>query len=560
MRDAPPPHAPLRHERLALTLCAAVAFALRWARWERAAVLFNDGPVFLALAQRTAAGSPETLLQHPFHPLYPLAIAALHALGAPLGLGFETAAALVSALAGAAGVVALHALVKRAFGPREGLVAAWLLALHAGALDTAGDIQSEALYLAFFLAAVAALWRASEEGSRGGALAAGLFSGLAYLTRPEGLGVALVGCGLLALRALRGSLAPARAMGLALAVALGAAALGVPYAGALSLHSGELMLTRKKSVSWVVGTGSSAGPGGLATGQAGMEAPKVRATVQREQVAPSPAPTAGEPTSHAAPEPDPYDSLVPPKWTARTAAPALLDLLDDTVGALRPEMLALVLLGVFALRGAPGPRAGFFGALIGAHGALLFALAMNVGYVSERHVLPPILLMLGYAASGALWLGEALGARGVRGPGAARRGRLATAAVLAIVAAICVGKTLRRPEGVEDLAERRAAEWVAAEAPGSVVAARKRRVAYYAQAPFVQLRPKTRAGFERYFDDHGVSYVVVNAADVEEYVGLDDLVGSRLAEVQRLEVAGEVALVFAYRPAPVASAPPEDGR
>jgi hypothetical protein len=132
--------------------------------------------------------------------------------------------------------------------------------------------------------------------------------------------------------------------------------------------------------------------------------------------------------------------------------------------------------------------------------------------------------------------------------------------VLALVAAICVGKTLRRPEGLEDLAERRAAEWVAAEAPGSVVAARKRRVAYYAQAPFVQLRPKTRAGFERYFDDHGVSYVVVNAADVEEYVGLDDLVGSRLAEVQRLEVAGEVALVFTYRPAPVASAPPEAGR
>ena len=35
-----------------------------------------------------------------------------------------------------------------------------LLAFHAGAVDTGGDVQSEALYLALFLAAVAALWRA----------------------------------------------------------------------------------------------------------------------------------------------------------------------------------------------------------------------------------------------------------------------------------------------------------------------------------------------------------------------------------------------------------------
>jgi len=559
VRHAPPPHAPLRHERLALALCAGAAFAIRYVRWERAAVLFNDGPVFLALAERAAAGSPETLLQHPFHPLYPLAIAALHGLLAPLGVGFEDAAALVSALAGAASVLALHSLVKRAFGAREGLVAAWLLALHAGAVDSAGDIQSEALYLALFLAAVAALWRASEEARPGAALAAGVFSGLAYLTRPEGLGVALVGVGLVGLRALRGQLAPARAAGLALAIAIGAAALVLPYAGALSIHSGELLLTRKKSVSWVVGAGGPAGPGGLATGQAGMEAPKVRERPPRPAPPPASAAGAGE-TAATPPAPDPYDSLVEPSWTARSAPAALFDLLDDTVSALRPEMALLVLVGFLALRGAPGRRAGFFAVLLGAHAALLFALAMNVGYVSERHVLPPVLLLLGYGAVGALRLGSALGALGRAAEASPRRARFATALLLAGVAAICIGKTLRRPEGLDDLAERRAGEWVAARAPGSVVAGRKRRVAYYARGPFVQLRPKTRVGFERYFDDHGVSYVVVNAADVEEYVGLDDLFGTRLEEVQRVEAAGQVALVLAYRPSPVTSAPQEGGR
>lgn len=554
VREAPPPAAPgherLRlpggRERLGLALCVAVAFVLRYAHWERAAVLFNDGPVFLALAARAAAGSFETLLQHPFHPLYPLAIAALHALAAPFGIGFETAAALTSALAGSAAVLALYALVSRAFGAREGLVAAWLLALHAGAAEMAGDIQSEALYLALFLASVAALWRASEEGSRAAALAAGLFSGLAYLTRPEGLGVALVGGGLLLLRGLRGHLAPARAAGLALAIAAGAASISLPYVAALSLESGELLLTRKKTVSWVVGAGGPAGPGGLATGQPGMEAPKVREHPPRpERPGRASKRAAAGRAAPTAPEPDPYDSLVPPSWTARSATAALFDLLDDTVSALRPEMTLLVVIGLLALRGAPGRRAGFFAALIGAYGSLLFALAMNVGYVSERHALPPVLLLLGYGAAGALRAGGALARLGGAEP-TARRARLATAAVLAAVALICVGKTLRKPEGLDDLAERRAAEWIAARDAGSVVAGRKRRVAYYARGPFVQLRPKTREGFLRYFDDHAVDYVVVNEIDVEEYVGLDDLFGDRLREVHRVESAGQVALVFAY--------------
>jgi len=545
----------LPRERLALALCALAAFALRLARWERTEVLFNDGPVFLALAERSAGGRLETLLQHPFHPLYPLAVAALHALGAPFGLGFETAGALVSALAGSAAVLALYGFVRRAFGPREGLVAAFLLAFHAGAVETGGDVQSESLYLALFLAAAAALWRTLEDGSPRAALAAGAGSGLAYLTRPEGLGVALVGLGLLALYTVRGRFAPKRGLALGLALASGTAALALPYAAALSLETGQLQLTRKKSVAWVVGSSGASGPGGLATGQAGMEAPKVRGFAERRLAAASragsgAAPAGSEAPTGATPAPDPYDSLVPPSWTARGPAPAARDLLDDSAGALRPEMIALVLAGAFALRGRPGRRAGFVAALIGAYGALLFSLAMNVGYVSERHVLPPLLLLLGYGATGALALGARLGRLGASaaGPAAERRRRVATAVLLAGVAAICAGKTLRR-EGVEDLAERRAAEWVRGHAPGSVVAARKRRVAYYAGAPFVQLRPKTAAGFERYFDDHGVRFVVVNGADVDGYVGLDDLVGVRLEEVQRVETEGGVAFVYAYHPA-----------
>jgi hypothetical protein len=555
--DGPAASSAPPREGLLLAGLAVLAFVLRFARWERTAVLFNDGPVFLALAERSAAGAFGVLLQHPFHPLYPLTIAAVHALGAPFGLSFETAGALVAALAGSAGVLALYALVRAAFGPREALVAAALLAIHAAAVDVGGDVQSESLYLALFLGSAAALWRATSEGRPLAGLLAGALSGLAYLTRPEGIGLALVGGALVGWRWLRGPLPFARAVRTATAIAVGAALLAAPYVAALSLKSGELTLTRKKSVGWIVGTEGHQGSGGLSTGQAGMEAPKIPREQLVAELGPAAAPDAAEaPRERAtgAPPPrDALDSLVAPPWTKRGAPAAFFDLLDDAVSALRPEVVPLVLLGLFALRGRPTRRAGFFAALCGAYFVLLFALAMNVGYVSERHLLPVVLLLLGYGAAGTLWAAERLAALG----GAARsaaRARALTAAILAIVLVVSLGKTLRRPEGIEDLAERRAAEWVREQAPGSVVAARKRRVAYYAGGPFLQLRPRTAFSFEVYFATHRVRYVVVNQVDVEEYVGLDDLIGTRLREVHRVEEAGQTALVYTVLPRAAAPA------
>jgi hypothetical protein len=119
---------------------------------------------------------------------------------------------------------------------------------------------------------------------------------------------------------------------------------------------------------------------------------------------------------------------------------------------------------------------------------------------------------------------------------------------------VSLAKTLRKPEGIEDLAERRAAEWLREQAPGSIVASRKRRVAYYAGGPFVQLRPRTPFSFELYFATHQVRYVIVNQVDIEEYVGLDDLIGTRLQEIHSVEEAGETALVYAVLPRTAASA------
>ena len=535
---------PDHRHRWVLAALVVAAVGVRWLRWESTAVLFNDGPVFLALARAAAAGDWAALFAHPFHPLYPLATAAVHALGSPFGLGWESAGALTSALAGGLSVLALYAFVRRAFGSFEALVAAGLLAFHAVATEHSGDIQSEGLYLALFLAASAALWQALAEGRRDLAFLGGLLSGLAYLTRPEGLSLTLVAGGvavaLLVLR--RRSWGETTAW--VLCLGFGTLLCAAPYVGALYWESGELWLTRKKSVAWVVGIDGPprhfAGaptvepdweslqlPGGVeASGQRGTarhtsEKP-VRARLREEKKAASEA-----------------------RSSASRVGGALFDLARTSARSLRYEVLLLVMLGLFSVRGAPGLRAGFIASVLGFHALMLFGLAFNVGYVSSRHLFPPVSLLLGYAACAVPLLARGAGAltrRPVSRP-------VAAGLALALVGGIGLGKNLR-PEGLDELAERRAAEWLrtnaAEEGP---VATRKRRVAYYAELPFVQLRDKPLQRFVHYLDTHGVKYVIVNEDDTADYEGLEPLLGTWLEPLHEVRVEGETAWVFHYEPA-----------
>jgi hypothetical protein len=232
-----------------------------------------------------------------------------------------------------------------------------------------------------------------------------------------------------------------------------------------------------------------------------------------------------------------------PTFLSRLAT-ASYDLLRTSWRTLRYEVLLLFILGVIGLRGPPGLRAGFVGSVIAFHALMLFGLALNVGYVSSRHVLPPLALLLGYAACGIPVLANGLGSL-LRRP--VSRSAAALLA-LALVGGVGVAKNLR-PEGRDELAERRAAEWLRgnADTPGPV-ATRKRRVAYYAELPFVQLRDKPLQRFVHYLDTHDVSYVVVNADDASDYEGLEPLIGSWLKQIHEVRAEGETAWVFRYSP------------
>ena len=169
------------------------AFLLRWFLAARGEVIFNDGPRFIDIAKAFVAGETDRALSHVYHPLYSWLAAKVY----PLFGDYERAALAVSVTAGTLAGLPLWFLLRDLFGRRVAWVGLVLWAVHPFAAEYAANVQNDAVYLLFFLAAVAFLWRGlAALPARSAAVSfalAGASSALAYLTRPEGFGVVVLG-------------------------------------------------------------------------------------------------------------------------------------------------------------------------------------------------------------------------------------------------------------------------------------------------------------------------------------------------------------------------------
>jgi len=516
----------------ALLVLMAVAAALRALQWSRAVTLFNDGPLFLSMAKAAAAGDWSALLASPHHPLYSLAVAAVHA----TGLDWETAAATVSVTGGAAAVALLFLFVRDAFGVPAAWIAAGLLAVHSRAVEYSSDVQSDGLYLALFLAAVLAAWRAWTRASVRHAAAAGLAAGLAYLTRPEGIGIAVVAIGLALVSVLRRHWSPSAALRWSASLAA-AAAIGVlPYSLALAAHTGHWTLTQKKSVEQLAGVASPT--------TAGAPAPGLPARI-------SPIAAQAAAVAHERADLDRgEDGLAverAPRGPERAWAAARM-LARTSKSAFRYGLLLLLVPGLYAARGRPSRRGVFVAAIAGAYAIVLFALTYQMGYVSRRHALPPLVPLFGYAGIGAFALAGGL----IR---LARRRTSALPAVAAgIAAAIGVAElyTQREPRRSEERAARSAAEWLRDHAEPGPVAARKLRLGYYAGMPYVPLVPAVDASFTARLDAAGVRYVLADEA--EQADAIRRTAGASLRPIHQVKEGSREAWVFERVGLPVAAA------
>jgi 4-amino-4-deoxy-L-arabinose transferase-like glycosyltransferase len=522
------------------------AFLIRYLAWRQTAVMFNDGPVFIGLARLISSGEWSAALAHPFHPLYPFAIA--------IAQGFierwDSAAAAVSILAGTASTAALFWFLRAAFDRQIAWVGSFLFAVHPYAVAHSADVQSDGLYTFLFLSSVALLWRAYREISVGAALGAGLVAGLAYLTRPEGLGVVLVGVGgcgvLIAFRRWgigRGAMVMA-------ALAAGALLLVAPYVMLLHAQSGAWVITQKKSASLGVVAARPSPLGAEAIVQDPFLETVVRGPRVPERV-----------VDVAASKPE--------RW-ARVSA-AGFTLVQTLCDAMRPEIVAfvvLVLLGAICgrapaglvkrlgiadslggrrgLRGRPS-REVFIAALVCAYLVVLFMLALLAGYLSRRHVLPVGILFLGYAAAGVPLVGGWLLAQGRRlwpaiGPATPARAAL-VGTCLAVLIALPLTLQERRSERA---AEREAAEWLGNQsaARGAPVAAYKQRTAYYAGAPHVRLHDLNTPEALATLREAGARYLIVGEHDLGESGALGRATYLGLQAIHRTTARGWTAVVY----------------
>jgi len=394
-------------------------------------------------------------------------------------------------------------------------------------------VQSDGLYQFLFLGGVAFGWAALRDARASLAGWAGVCAGLAYLTRPEGLGIAAAALGVGLLQALLRRWPLRSALPWMAALVAGGLIVTGPYLVALRVHAGEWTLTQKKSVQALAGISQDLGVIPSVGLTPGAEIPFTREVMQlrhenRQQER--------EIRWQEAPPP-------PPRW--RQALGAVGEVLHTITSAVRPEIVLFALVGLFIARGRPGLRGQFLLAVVAVYWAANWALAYSYGYLSRRHTLAPALLLLGYAALAVPAVGAALSrlARRPIGPGARR---LASGLALALLVGLALGKVLR-PQRASNAAERQAAEWIQAlPTPGDgPVAAGKRRVAYYAGAPWFPLRKMPEGmALAAALRSNGVRWVVADEKDVKAYPDLTDPEAAGLAVRFHAQSDGGSATVF----------------
>jgi hypothetical protein len=207
----------------------------------RSGIALVDGEGF------TRGGRPEL---H-FPPFVPF----LLGLGSKVFADAHTGTVVLTCVASTAIIVPLALLARRIAGATAAVATAWVAALAPGLSTTVVNrgAGSEAVYM---LLVVGSLWLVVSGLDRAGAArlarlaAAGALVGLAYLTRPEGLFVALpLGLAVLVVavrrpaggraRRLRAALVPAAAFGVPIVACV------VPYAAYLHAHTGTWELSAK---------------------------------------------------------------------------------------------------------------------------------------------------------------------------------------------------------------------------------------------------------------------------------------------------------------------------
>jgi hypothetical protein len=151
-------------------------------------IISNDSVHFIRNAKYFADGDFLRGLAHDYHPLYSLFMAALY----KVVPNIELSGTIISVFFGTLTVIAFYLIGKGIFDRKISFVSAIILAMHPYAVRFSADIISESTYFFFFISAFGLGFFAITNRKPFLFALTGISSALAYLARPEGIGVLII--------------------------------------------------------------------------------------------------------------------------------------------------------------------------------------------------------------------------------------------------------------------------------------------------------------------------------------------------------------------------------
>ena len=223
-------------------------------------VIENEGAEYARMAENFLAGKGllSSLENQPnlmYAPLYPLLISFVTL----FTRNSELAGRLVSVVSGGLLILPMYFIALRLYGRRTAQMSAGLVALHPMLIGFSNTVLTEGVYLTLMMTSVYFGLRCMESESPWSCGLVGIFWGLAYVTRPEAIGLLVLTVFLVCVSGFilrRRSWKIIQSSGIIIA---SFGLIAIPYLGFLRTQTGKFILEAKSKLNYTIGTRFNSG-------------------------------------------------------------------------------------------------------------------------------------------------------------------------------------------------------------------------------------------------------------------------------------------------------------